>query len=147
MNIEGQHFDLGVVSLSTDSAQEAGYMGPVHDTQNTARYIRLRTLTVNSTSEGTRDPLSGPAIIALPEAHATAPLKLQVEAVNYTTYEFRYATIEGDLWTTVGWGNSSQVSGEFVGTIAGVFATGNGANVTTPAYVWEWSYEGNPNVI
>ena len=133
--------------MSAESAQAAGYAGPVPATNDTARYIRLRTITVNSTNSGATDPLSGPAIVALPEEHASGPLKLQLEAVNYTTYEFRYAPSGSDSWTTVGWGNSSQVSGGFVGTIAGVFATGNGANVTTPAYVWDWTYEGNPNVI
>ncbi|KZV77673.1 glycoside hydrolase family 43 protein [Peniophora sp. CONT] len=144
---QGQHFDLGVVFLSAESAQLAGYIGNVSDSAGITSFIRLRTITVNSTNDGASDPLSGPAILALPDAHAKGPLKLQVEAVNYTTYEFRYATSDSDSWTTVGWGNSSQVSGGFVGTIAGVFATGNGANISTPAYVWDWIYEGNPSVI
>lgn len=136
------------MSLSAESAQAAGYGGPItSSTPGTTRYVRLRTITVNSTNEGASDPLSRPAILALPDAQAAGPLKLQVDAVNYTTYEFRYAPSSSDSWTTVGWGNSSQVSGGYVGTIAGVFATGNGANVTTPAHVWDWHYEGNPDVI
>lgn len=144
--IEAQHLDLGIVSLSAESAASAGYIGPALAANSTGRYIRLRTISANSTNQGASNPLSHPNILALPKLDASTPIQLQVEAVNHTTYEFRYS-LGLDKWTPVGWGNSSQVSGGYMGTILGVFATGNGANVATPAYIWDWSYEGNPRVI
>lgn len=113
---------------------------------DTSHYVRLRTISANSTNQGGTNSLNGPNILPLSHDAASTPIKLQVEAVDYTTYEFRYASDGLSKWTTVGWGNSSQVSGGFVGTIVGVFATGNGASVKTPAYFWDWSYEGNPDV-
>lgn len=109
---QGQHFDLGLVSLSHSSAQAAGYTG-VTGGDNVSRYIRLRTITVNSTNGGSVDPTSRPGIIALPKDVASS-IKLRVDGVNHTTYEFKYST-HGSKWTTVGFGDSSQVSGGFVG--------------------------------
>lgn len=115
---QAQHFDLGVVQLTPDSAARAGLTslsaGGDNDTA-TSPYIRLRTVTANSTNSGATDPYSSPAI--LPLNASTTQVKLQVEAVNHTTYAFRYAD-GGDCseWKTVGWGNSSQVSGGFTGT-------------------------------
>lgn len=146
LSIEAQHLDLGIVSLSAESAVSAGYVGPVSAANSTSRYIRLRTISANSTNQGASNPLSHPNILALPKLDASASIQLQVEAVNHTTYEFRYSLGLGK-WTPVGWGNSSQVSGGYMGTIVGVFATGNGANIATPAYIWDWSYEGNPYVL
>ncbi|TFY73238.1 hypothetical protein EWM64_g10774, partial [Hericium alpestre] len=138
---QGQHFDMGIVTLSPQSASQAGYTGaPAKDV---ARYIRLRTMTVNSTNEGAVDPVSKPNITLL-HPHSQGDVHLQIEAVNRTTYAFRHATPRG--WITVGWGVSSEVSGGFVGTIIGLFATGNGQNVTDPAYFSDFSYVGNRNV-
>ncbi|KAJ7137767.1 hypothetical protein C8R44DRAFT_727978 [Mycena epipterygia] len=41
-----------------------------------------------------------------------------------------------------GYGLSEDVSWGFTGTILGVYATGNGRNASTPAYVSRWEYEG-----
>ncbi|TFY70917.1 hypothetical protein EVG20_g2081 [Dentipellis fragilis] len=137
---QGQHFDLGVVTLTPQSAVQAGYIGK--PANKSARYIRLRTITTNSTNQGASDPLSKPNTVLLePGLHGSNSLQLQIEAVNRTTYAFRHETSRG--WTTVGWGDSSQVSGGFVGTIIGLFATGNGANVSDPAYFSDFSYKGN----
>lgn len=116
---QAQHFDLGVVKLSPDSATEAG-LPPVttgNDNDTTINsYIRLRTITANSTNSGATDPFSSPAILPLNSSTGTK-LKLQVEAVNHTTYAFRYTDDgNGSEWKTVGLGNSSQVSGGFTGT-------------------------------
>ncbi|KAA1467897.1 arabinofuranosidase [Dentipellis sp. KUC8613] len=137
---QGQHFDLGVVTLTPQSAAEAGYTGKPANAS--ARYIRLRTITASSSDQGASDPLSKPDIFLLePSLQRSSNLQLQIEAVNRTTYAFRYETAGG--WATVGFGNSSQVSGGFVGTIVGLFATGNGANVSDPAYFSNFSYKGN----
>jgi hypothetical protein len=87
------------------------------DTANTtARFIRLRTITANSTGQGVHDLVSRPAIIPLHTTHdincssgkTDGKAKLQVEAVNRTSYAFRYA-LPGEDFVTIGWGNSSQV--------------------------------------
>lgn len=116
---QAQHFDLGVVNLSQDSAAKAGLAPATTENDNdttTSSYIRLRTITANSTNSGATDPFSSPAILPLNSSTGTK-LKLQVEAVNHTTYAFRYTDGgNGSEWKTVGWGNSSQVSGGFTGT-------------------------------
>ncbi|EIM92579.1 arabinofuranosidase [Stereum hirsutum FP-91666 SS1] len=146
---QAQHFDLGVVMLSPDLATEAGLAPATTENNNdttTSSYIRLRTITANSTNSGATDPFSSPAILPLNSSTGTK-LKLQVEAVNHTTYAFRYTDGgNGSEWKTVGWGNSSQVSGGFTGTIVGLFTTGNGNDVTDPAYFSQLSYKGNHDV-
>ncbi|KAI0338325.1 arabinofuranosidase [Trametopsis cervina] len=139
---QGQHFDLGLVSLSGDGAKAAGYTGSLVG-DDTTRFVRLRTITANSTSQGSVDTVSSPRILELPH-NVKDQLKFQVEAVNRTTYAFRYSA--GDNWTTVGYGDSSQVSGGFVGTLVGMFATGNGKNVSDPAYFSGVSYVGNGRI-
>ena len=107
---QAQHFGLGIVVLSPQSALAAGFTE--QPSTSLAGYVRLRTITANSTNSGASDPISSPTIIPLP-LPVDAPVKLQIEAVNRTTYAFRYNN--GIDWVTVGWGNSHQVSGGFVG--------------------------------
>ncbi|KAI0092356.1 arabinofuranosidase [Irpex rosettiformis] len=141
---QGQHFDLGIVSLTDTSAKAAGYTGTGKGGSGVTQYIRLRAITANSTNEGSVDPISRTGIVALPR-DARNFVKLSVKGVNHTTYEFKYST-QGSAWITIGYGDSSQVSGGFVGTILGMFATGNGHNVSDPAYFSALSYIGNDKV-
>ncbi|KAI0030207.1 arabinofuranosidase [Vararia minispora EC-137] len=139
---QNQHFDLGIVTLTPSSAFHASFDGYAH---GTSRYVRLRTVSLGSTDFGAASPLSGPAIVPL-HAAPGEKVTLQVEAVSHTRYEFRYAT-PGKAFESVGWGNSSEVSGGFVGTIVGVFATGNGRDLSTNALFSDWTYKGRPNVL
>lgn len=91
-----QHFDLGVVVLNGGK-----------------RYIRLRTITANSTDEGQQDPISRPNIIPLNDR--LDPVRLMVDAVNASTYLFSYSTNSGRTWHPVGSGSARQVSGGFTG--------------------------------
>lgn len=111
---QGQHFDLGVVWLSGADARAAGYTAQ-NDTE-VGRYVRLRTITANSTNEGAVDPLSSPSIVALSKSSGRV-VRLQVEGVNHTTYAFKFKPEGAKGWKTVGYGNSAQVSGGFVGTL------------------------------
>ncbi|TFK50995.1 hypothetical protein OE88DRAFT_1660173 [Heliocybe sulcata] len=125
-----QHFDLGVVALN--STEE--------------RYVRLKTTTANSTDGDMKDPLSRPGLVKLPESVGDN-LRLRVQAVNASTYVFSYAEQgNGKPWNVVGYGDASEVSGGFVGTIIGMYATGNGQNSTAPACFSTFSYTGVPNV-
>ena len=161
---QGQHFDLGVVSFTSASAKAAGHTGVLEGGNAVSQYVRLRTITSTSTHEGSVDPISRPGIVALPK-NVIGPVKLRVDGINRTTYEFKF-TVHGSEWFTVGYGNSSQVSGGFVGTlgqftqhamkyllthcatgtILGMFATGNGKNASDLAYFSSLSYVGNNKV-
>ncbi|KZT18301.1 glycoside hydrolase family 43 protein [Neolentinus lepideus HHB14362 ss-1] len=122
-----QHFDLGVVSLNSTAE----------------RYIRLKTTTKNSTDGDMSDPLSLPGLVKLPES-AGDSLKLKVQAVDASTYVFSYAEegLRKPEWNVVGYGDASEVSGGFTGTIIGMYATGNGRNSTTSACFSTFSYRG-----
>jgi len=122
-----QHFDLGVVALN-----------------GTQRFIRLRTITANSTDEGQQDPISRPGILQL--SPGANNLRLQIQAVNASTYVFSFSEKGGEEWQTLGYGAASQVSGGFTGTVVGMFATGNGRNSTTPAYFSDFVYGVNSHV-
>ncbi|KAF8519757.1 arabinofuranosidase [Hysterangium stoloniferum] len=142
---QAQHFDISLVALSPQSAVRAGYTGePLSGNNGLDRYIRLRTISVNSTDLGAKDKVSRPAIIPFPLGRQQNQVKLQIQAVNNTWYAFRYST--DDEFVTVGWGVSSEVSGGYTGTILGMFATGNGIQGKDHAYFSNFSYVGNPNV-
>ncbi|TDL23067.1 hypothetical protein BD410DRAFT_859486 [Rickenella mellea] len=80
-----QHFDLGVVALN-----------------GTQRFIRLRTITANSTDGGSVDPISSPRMIILPQK--SNHLRLVVQAVNASTYMFGYSDQGNGVVHTVGYG-------------------------------------------
>ncbi|EPQ55149.1 hypothetical protein GLOTRDRAFT_76437 [Gloeophyllum trabeum ATCC 11539] len=125
-----QHFDLGVVAL------------------NGTRYMRVKTTTHNSTDGDMADPLSRPGMVELP-GNVGHDLKLRVQAVNASTYVFSYAESgqgAGEGWNVVGYGDASEVSGGFTGTIIGMYATGNGRNSTSQACFSTFSYRGVQNV-
>ncbi|KAI0322698.1 arabinofuranosidase [Amylostereum chailletii] len=138
---QNQHFDLGLVTLSPESALREGYTGALNG--NITHFMRLRSITKNSTNDGASDPISRPAIIPVSQ-ELLSHLELRVEAVNRTAYAFRYKN--GTDWVTVGWGDSGEISGGFVGTLVGLFATGNGNEVLDMAYFSSLSYEGNDSV-
>ncbi|EJU05923.1 hypothetical protein DACRYDRAFT_127580 [Dacryopinax primogenitus] len=139
---QAQHFDLGVASLSASSASQQGYPAAGNSSQ-LSRYIRLRAVTVNSTHQGTVDPISTPMIFPL-NVSLGEPVKLtlRVQAPNESRYLFSWSETGSGIWNDIGGGDATQVSGGFVGTIIGMFATGNGVNSTTPAYFSNFIYSG-----
>ncbi|KZO97805.1 glycoside hydrolase family 43 protein [Calocera viscosa TUFC12733] len=132
---QAAHFDLGVVSLSASSASQQGYPPPGNGT-DMSRYIRLRTITVNSTHQGTVDPISTPMILPL-NLSTTEPVKLtlRVQAPNESSYLFSWSETSSNAWNVIGSGDATQ-------TIVGMFASGNGINSTTPAYFSNFIYSG-----
>jgi len=111
---QAQHFDLGVVALSRDSATQAGFTGTPSNSSGLSKYIRLRTITQFSSNMGAEDLISKPGLLPLAN-HDLNGIQLQIEAVNNTWYAFRYRTGATPEWTTVGWGSSNEVSGGFTG--------------------------------
>jgi beta-xylosidase len=109
-----QHFDFGVVGLNNGRGK-------------LRRYVRLLTVTLNSTNAGAEDPVSKPGMVMLPSTFpANTPIRLRVKAESSSTYSFSFG-IMGDAhisssgsgntteWTTVGFGDATQVSGGFTG--------------------------------
>ncbi|KZT52688.1 glycoside hydrolase family 43 protein [Calocera cornea HHB12733] len=139
---QAQHFDLGIVSLSNSAASQQGYPAAGYGS-DISRYIRLRTITVNSTHQGTVDPISTPTILPLkPSTDEPVKLTLRIQAPNESTYLFSWSKTGSGLWNEIGSGDATQVSGGFVGTIIGMFASGNGVNSTMPAYFSNFIYSG-----
>ncbi|KAI0048585.1 glycoside hydrolase family 43 protein [Auriscalpium vulgare] len=136
---QAQHFDVGVVALSGASARAQGYPEAQGDAVET--YIRLRTVTTSSSLQGAVDPISKPAILPLAQDDQQR-LSLRVEAPNETSYEFSYAQQGSNQWHVIGSGDATEVSGGFVGTIVGMFASGNGADSATVAYFSNFVYTG-----
>lgn len=119
---QGQHFDLGVVALTPESAAEAGFSDAHMNEANglLSRYVRLRTISANSTDLGSKDTISKPKILSLPSYDEASHVQLQIQAVNRSWYVFNYKTTGS--WETVGWGISSEVSGGFVGAFINIIA-------------------------
>ncbi|EIN10122.1 hypothetical protein PUNSTDRAFT_101826 [Punctularia strigosozonata HHB-11173 SS5] len=127
-----QHFDLGVVRLDANSTSTNGLSA------EPGFYVRLKAQTLLVTNDGMSDPLSSPGMQRLP--HSQSSLTLRIQAVNETKYEFSYATRSSGEFKTIGFGDASEVSGGFTGTIIGMYATGDGKNSTSPACFTRFDY-------
>jgi hypothetical protein len=102
-----QHFDFGIVGLTDGIARDG-----------VRKFVRLLTITPNSTNGGASDPFSQPGILPLPDT--PGPIRLRVEASSALNFTFSYQilgshTLANATWTTVGFGNSTEVSGGFTG--------------------------------
>jgi hypothetical protein len=140
---KNHHIDFGIVCLANASASCAD-----------STVLRIRT---TSTTATTAKP---DTIVPLARPHTT---RLEIRADNLTHYTFSYAQGGTAGMVRAGFGLSADVSWGFTGafcgcplmtpysfdagTILGVYATGNGQNASTPAYVSRWEYEGIRQVI
>lgn len=101
-----QHFDFGVVGISNKNLTQSS--------SNPRRFARLLTVTLNSTDAGANDPVSKPGILPLPASNS--PVRLRVQTLTRSTFTFSYKMATGNGgWTTVGFGDATQVSGGFTG--------------------------------
>ncbi|KAJ7217123.1 arabinofuranosidase [Mycena pura] len=149
---QNHHIDFGIVCLA--DTEEASC--------DDATALRIRTTSTTATTPR-------PDTI-IPLAHLSRT-RLEIRADNLTHYTFSYAQIGGTgtdrigvALTLAGFGLSADVSWGFTGasfdfsrrnavvngiagTMLGVYATGNGRNASTPAYVSRWRYEGVRQVI
>ncbi|KAE8139975.1 glycosyl hydrolase [Aspergillus pseudotamarii] len=123
-----QHIDLGLVLL----ASQNGTSSPA---------FRLR-VEGHGNYEGS---LPG-KIVPVPEGWRGEPIRVQIQAVSDTQYEFSVASAKTPAQrAVVGYADSTIVSGDtgrFTGTLVGVYATSNGGSGTTDAYISNWRYEG-----
>ncbi|KAJ7709450.1 xylosidase : arab-like proteininofuranosidase [Mycena rosella] len=123
---QNHHIDFGIVCLANASVSCAD-----------ATVLRIRTTSLTT-------PVVRPDTI-VPLAHPRST-RLEIRADNLTHYTFSYAEDGGGM-VFAGYGLSADVSWGFTGTILGVYATGNGRNASTPAYVSRWRYQGGLQVI
>ncbi|KAJ7766800.1 arabinofuranosidase [Mycena metata] len=117
---QNHHIDFGIVCLTNESS--------------CADTTALRIRTTSTTTPARPD-----TIIPLTVAH---PMRLEIRADNLTHYTFSYSKGSTADMVLAGYGLSEDVSWGFTGTMLGVYATGNGQNASTPAYVSRWRYEG-----
>ncbi|KAJ6490463.1 arabinofuranosidase [Mycena vulgaris] len=124
---QNHHIDFGIVCLAHAASPCAE-----------STFLRIRT---TSTTALTPRP---DTIVSLAHPGTT---RLEIRADNLTHYTFSYARAGATGMVRAGYGLSADVSWGFTGTILGVFATGNGRNASTPAYVSRWEYEGRRQAI
>ncbi|KAF2136174.1 glycoside hydrolase family 43 protein [Aplosporella prunicola CBS 121167] len=118
---QNQHIDLGLVLLPTN-----GSLTP---------HLRLRSQSSNS--------VPGPVTLSLPASWQQQSIRMEIKATNDTHYAFSAGpTTNTSEKQTVGYVPASAVSGGFTGALVGVYATSNGGNGTSEAYVQRWRYEG-----
>ncbi|KAF2755191.1 glycoside hydrolase family 43 protein [Pseudovirgaria hyperparasitica] len=81
--------------------------------------------------------------VPLPLAWQSQPLKLEIKAYNLTHYTFSAgpADAQSEMQTFANL-NNEIVSYGFTGTLLGVYATSNGGEGKTAAYVSKWRYTG-----
>ncbi|KAF8205698.1 xylosidase : arab-like proteininofuranosidase [Mycena galopus ATCC 62051] len=126
--VQNHHIDFGIVCLANVSSSCAD-----------STVLRIRT--TSSTAVGPRPD----TIIPLAHPNTT---RFEIRAENVTHYIFSYSpTGDAAGMVTAGYGLSADVSWGFTGTILGVYATGNGQNASTPAYVSRWRYDGIRQII
>ncbi|KAF2733436.1 xylosidase : arab-like proteininofuranosidase [Polyplosphaeria fusca] len=68
-------------------------------------------------------------------------LRMQIQTANTTHFSFAAAPVGRDL-VVVAYVPAAAVSWGFTGTLVGVYATGNGGDASTMAYVRDWDYRG-----
>ena len=79
--------------------------------------------------------------IPVPSAWHGKALTFELKTVNITHYSFSAAPV-GEPLHVFAYTPGDIVSWGFTGTLAGVYATSNGGNGTTEAFVTNWGYKG-----
>lgn len=81
--------------------------------------------------------------IPVPREWHNKTLVMEIKTVNITHFSFSAGPAKGIApMRTFAYVPGSIVSWGFTGTLLGVYATSNGGNGTTPAYVSNWNYQG-----
>jgi hypothetical protein len=119
-------------------------MLPVGNTTTLAPHFRFQAISYI--------PVPEPFITPVPSAWHDKPLTLEIKTKNITHYTFSAGLADSSAPLEIlAYVPGSIVSWGFTGTLVGVYATSNGGNGTTPAYISNWNYRGwgqvrdNPN--
>ncbi|KAJ7070532.1 glycoside hydrolase family 43 protein [Mycena amicta] len=141
---QNHHIDFGIVCLATGNANanaNASDSSSSSCADSGSTVLRIRT---TSTTATTPRP---DTIVPLPHPHGHTT-RLEIRADNLTHYTFSYSYGSSSKKMIIaGYGLSADVSWGFTGTMLGVYATGNGQNASTPAFVSRWRYDGLRQVI
>ncbi|EKG13464.1 Glycoside hydrolase family 43 [Macrophomina phaseolina MS6] len=129
---QNHHIDLGIVLLPLQNDS---------DTSPTLKpHFRFRATSYVAVPD--------PVVVPVPDAWLNQSLRLEIKASNVTHYAFSAGpTAHQSQMMTVAYGAGSLVSWGFTGTLVGVYATTNGGNGTTDAYVSRWRYQGQGQFI
>ncbi|PYI03272.1 xylosidase : arabinofuranosidase [Aspergillus sclerotiicarbonarius CBS 121057] len=123
---QDQHIDLGIV-LSSDGQTDLAFRFRVQGRGNYDGPLPGRTVSV-------------------PKDWQVGSIRLEIQAVNDTTYAFAAApSTSPSQRNVIGYADTRIVSGgtgPFTGSLVGAYATKNGGSGSTPAYISRWRYQG-----
>ncbi|KAH7349177.1 glycosyl hydrolase [Pyrenochaeta sp. MPI-SDFR-AT-0127] len=132
-----QNINLGITLLWENVSGSSG-------SSNSSLTLHLRFLVSGLGSH--QDNIPAPSNMPVPRTWLQDPIRLIIRAVNETHYVLSAAScLYPSEEFIVGTAPATIVSGgdgPFTGSLVGVYATKNGGNGTTPAYVSRWRYQG-----
>lgn len=129
---QDQHVDLGVVVLP--AANGSGALVPS---------IRFRV-----EGSGNADVVPEEVVLAVPQRWRGQgkAVRLEIRAVDETLYAFSAGPADGsEPVRVISYAPATLLSGDtgrFTGTLVGAYATSNGGEGATPAYIGRWRYTG-----
>ncbi|THV80537.1 xylosidase : arabinofuranosidase, partial [Aureobasidium pullulans] len=116
---QDQHLDLGLTKLSNGT------------------YLRFR-------GRSSKEIPPAEILHRVDSTWLSEKVRFQIDAFNATHYRFLAGKVEEDVdrvpLRVIAVAPASLVSGGYTGTLVGVYATTNGGNGSTPAYVSRWRY-------
>ncbi|THX44199.1 xylosidase : arabinofuranosidase [Aureobasidium pullulans] len=116
---QDQHLDLGLTKL------------------NNVTYLRFR-------GRSSKEIPPAEILHRVDTSWLAGKVRFQIDAFNATHYRFLAGKVEEDVdrvpLREIAVAPASLVSGGYTGTLVGVYATTNGGNGSTPAYVSRWRY-------
>ncbi|TIA22871.1 xylosidase : arabinofuranosidase [Aureobasidium pullulans] len=116
---QDQHLDLGLTKL------------------NNVTYLRFR-------GRSSKEIPPAEILHRVDSTWLSEKVRFQIDAFNATHYRFPAGKVEEDVdrvpLREIAVAPASLVSGGYTGTLVGVYATTNGGNGSTPAYVSHWRY-------
>lgn len=140
--VQNHHFDLGIVMLpnSTTNNNIASYDNTSSSTPaDLYPHLRLRGISYL--------PTPPEIVVPVNETWLGEPLTMEIRAFNYTHYSLSAGPAKHQhLMQTIGYAPAADLSFGFTGTLVGVYATTNGRNESTRAWVSDWQYEGQGQV-
>lgn len=142
--VQNHHFDLGVVMLPASNTTNT----TTNTSNNGSSSSSSSGLTPHFRFRGISYLPTPPSVITpINSTWLGQPLTMEIKAFNYTHYSFSAGpAAHAHLLQTIGYAPAADLSFGFTGTLVGVYATTNGRNGNTRAYVGDWRYEGQGQV-
>ncbi|KAK4677194.1 hypothetical protein QC764_407420 [Podospora pseudoanserina] len=132
---QNHHLDIGIVLLPPSASTATLLPGQPAGQEEEALIPQIRFRGESYV------PVPKPIIAPVPKAWRDGKLRLEIKAANRTHYSFSVGPAgRQSLMQTLLYASNEPVSWGFTGVLLGVYATNNGRNGTTPAYVSNWQY-------